>query len=92
MYDIDNAIAQIRALPIDPRLASMDAGVMASVQSRTVRTVSLPCAVLSLAVVGSLTVGIVGAAITSPPSRASSVFPFGVPVALAPSTLLSGAE
>lgn len=92
MHDIDNAFAQIRALPVDSRLASIDAGVIAGVQSRTVRTVSLSGAVLSLAVVGSLTVGIVGAAIPSVPARASSTFPFGAPVALAPSTLLSGAE
>lgn len=92
MHDIENAFEQIRALPIDPRLASIDAGVMAGVQFRTVRTVSLPGAVLSLAVAGSLIVGIAGAAIPSLPTRASSVFPFGAPVALAPSTLLSGAE
>ena len=93
MNDIDSTFAQIRALPIDPRLASIEAAVMAGVQSRTVRAPSLSGAVFCLAAIGSLTVGIVGAAIPSVPARASSVvFPFGAPAALAPSTLLSGAE
>ena len=92
MNDIDGAFAQIRALPLDPRLAFIDAAVMAGVQSRTVRNPSLPGLAFGLAAIGSLTMGIVGATIPSVPARASAVFPLGAPAALAPSTLLSGTE
>ena len=92
MKDIDDAFAQIRALPIDPRLASIDAAVMAGVQSRMVRNPLLPSIAFCLAAIGSLTVGIVGATIPSVPAHTSTSFPFGAPTTLAPSTLLSGTE
>lgn len=91
MTDLDQLLARVRDLPPDPRLTSIDAGVFDGLAALAARP-SLPRDAFGMAFGIALLVGLVGAALPTPPTptQASSLFPLGAPPALAPSTLLDG--
>lgn len=91
MTDIDAALAHIREMPVHPRLASIDAMVLERLAIQAASR-PLPGTIFGIAALTALTIGIAGAVVPNTPVRAASAMPFGVPPALAPSTLLGSAE
>ena len=88
MTDIDVALARLSEMPVDPRLASIDAAVLDRL-AETARSRPLSNGVFAWAALAALTIGIAGSALPGAPARASSVTPFGTAPTLAPSSLLS---
>jgi hypothetical protein len=88
MDDLDATLRRLRGLPTDPRLETIDSAVLATVTDRRLNGTPLPGAVFGVAATLALGAGVLATAL--PPSDASvpSAAPFGVPSALAPSTLL----
>lgn len=91
MTDIDGALANMRGMPIDPRLAAIDAAVFAEV-ARAGRSRPVPGSVFGLAAVAALSAGILGSTLPNSAATAAPVAPFGSSPALAPSALLSASE
>lgn len=91
MTDIDGALAAMRDMPVDPRLASIDTAVLAAL-ARTGRSRPLSGSVFALAAVAALTVGIVGSTVPNSAASAAPIAPFGTSPTLAPSALLSAGE
>ena len=91
MTDIDGALACVREAPIDPRLASIDAAVLADL-ALAARSRPLSTSVFGLAAVAALTVGIAGSVLPSSRASAAPIAPFGTSPTLAPSALLSADE
>lgn len=91
MTNIDEALARLRAMPVHPGLASIEAAVMADMARRGA-AVPLSGAILGIAATAALLIGVAGSVIQPAPARAAGVAPFGAPAALAPSTLLGGGE
>lgn len=91
MTDIDIALARLREMPVDPRLASIDAAVLNRLNMVShVRPLSN--GVFAWAALAALTIGIAGSSFPGAPARAHPVAPFGTPPMLAPSNLLSDSE
>lgn len=90
MNDLDALLAQMKNLPIDPRVRGIDDAVFAGIARRAGAQVSLRA--VALVAVVSLGVGVAGSIIPAEPVRAAAVFPLGAPAALAPSTLLANGE
>ncbi len=86
MTDIDTLLSQMRDLPLDPRLASIDSAVFEGIARSAQPRVSTGA--MALVVALSLGIGVAGSLVPAEPARAASVFPLGAPAALAPSTLL----
>ena len=89
MRNLDEMLAQLGGAPLPARLAVMDEAVFSALaeQQRTAESNSLRS--LSIAAIAALTFGVISTGFSgSPASAAPSVSPFGVPPALAPSSLL----
>src|SRR3546814_3096198 len=85
MTDIDAELARLREMPVHPRLASIDAAVLADVAIQAAGSRPLSGTVFGMAAISALAIGIAGSALPGTPVRAASVAPFGAPPALAPS-------
>lgn len=88
MDNIDNLLARIRDLPLDPRLGTIDKGVLDGLAAGS--QVRLSTSAMAMVAALSLGFGLVGSLAPAEPVRAATVFPLGAPAALAPSTLLGG--
>jgi len=90
MTDIDQLLARIGRLPLDPRLGGIDAAVFAGLADAT-RPVA-PRAALA-AIAGFATgIGVLATVSESPPGRHVELYQLGMPGALAPSTLLADGQ
>lgn len=92
MFDIDTALAGLRAMPADPRLAEIDGAVLDGIAAHRARRSALRAPALGLAACGALVAGIVGAALPAAPARADDGLLLGTPAALSPSSLLNIAQ
>ncbi|WP_336962927.1 hypothetical protein [Sphingobium aquiterrae] len=92
MMDIDSSLARLRALPVDPRLADIDAAVLDGLGKHALSGSGPSTAIIGMAAALALLTGIAGAAMPDGRDRAASLFPLGAPAALAPSTLLASAQ
>lgn len=90
MDDLDTTLSRMKALPIDPRLTTIDDAVLAGLARQLRSHVSMRAMIVMTAL--SLGIGLVGAAVPSAPAGAASVFPLGAPAMLAPSTLLGSGQ
>jgi hypothetical protein len=88
MDDIDNLLARIRDLPLDPRLDTIDGAVFDGLAHRDASRATIPAMAMVAAL--SLVIGLAGSLVPAQPVRAAATFPLGAPPALAPSTLLGG--
>lgn len=86
MYNLDEMLTRLGNAPLDPRLAMMDEVVFAGLAARDTTSASRS---LGLAAVAALAIGLISTGLPGTPGVAApSVAPFGVPPALAPSSLL----
>jgi hypothetical protein len=88
MNDLDAALRRLRGLPADSRLETIDAAVLAAVTDRRLNGTPLPGAVFGAAATLALGAGLLATTLPSADAGIQSAAPFGVPSALAPSTLL----
>ena len=90
MTDIESALARLRALPVDPRVSTIDAAVLDGLNRQLASGgLSSGCLFATAAAIALVT-GIAGAAFPREPANTvRSAFPLGAPAALAPSTLLA---
>ena len=88
MPDIDHTLSQLAAAPAPSALAAIDDAVMLRL---ALRGAQIPAHAFGLAAVVSLLVGIAGAGVPATAGLAS-VTPFGIPSALAPSSLLASRQ
>lgn len=86
MDDIDTLLARMRHLPLDPRLGAIDEAVLDGLAARTQARVSTSA--MAMVAAFSLGIGLLGSLAPAEPVHAATIFPFGAPAALAPSTLL----
>ncbi|MBB5987088.1 hypothetical protein [Sphingobium lignivorans] len=85
--DIDAALRQLRDLPADPRLAGMESAVLDAI-ARPRRSAPLSGGFIGAVTGLALVMGALGAIIPGGGAPSSSVAPFGMAPALAPSSLL----
>lgn len=90
MDDIDTLLSRMKDLPLDPRLGAIDGTVLDGLARHRQSQVSIRA--MALVAVLSLGMGVIGSIVPAEPIRAATVFPFGAPTALAPSTLLGSGE
>ena len=89
MSNLDEMLARIGGAPLPPRLAMMDEAVFSALAEQQRFGASNSLRSLSIAAIAALTIGVISTGFPgSSASAASSVSPFGVPPALAPSSLL----
>ncbi len=89
MSNLDEMLAQIGGAPLPSRLATMDEAVFAGLAVQLSSAAGNSLRSLSIAAVAALAFGIISTGFPgSPASTAPSVSSFGVPHALAPSSLL----
>ena len=89
MSNLDEMLAQLGGAPLPSRLAMMDEAVFSALAEHQRSSASNSLRSLSIAAIAALALGIVSTGFSgSPALAASSVSPFGVPPALAPSSLL----
>lgn len=91
MTDIDTALARLREMPADPRLASIDAVVLERLALRP-NSRPLSGTIFGIAALAALSIGFASSLLPHEPVQTASIAPFGAPPALAPSTLLASAE
>ena len=86
MGNLDDMLTQLGNAPLHPRLAMIDEAVLAGLAQydRSGATRSLGVAAVAALAIGLVSTGFPGA----PAAAAPPVTPFGVPPALAPSSLL----
>lgn len=89
MTNIDDTLNWLAAAPVPADLAGIDDAVLTRLSLRPAR---IPASSLGLAAVAALLVGVAGAALPSGRAEAAPVTPFGLPPALAPSSLLASSE
>ncbi len=89
MTDLDDTLSRLAAAPVPYGLAAIDDAVLTRL---TLRGVQIPASALGLAAVASLLAGVAGAALPSTRAEAATSAPFGLPSALAPSSLLASSE
>lgn len=87
MTDLDTILAQLRDTPPDPRLAGLDARVLAEV-TRLRASPAFGPATFGLAATAALFIGIASSAVPVQSADANPISPFDARLALAPSTLL----
>lgn len=90
MTDIDDALARLRDLPLDPRLDHLDRSVFDALAARPSASASAPT--IGIAAGFALAIGFAGSLVAGGEGRAAPVVAFGTPAALAPSSLLGGRE
>ncbi len=89
MSNLDEMLAQIGSAPLPSRLAIMDEAVFAGLAEQLSSAAGNSLRSLGIAAIAALAFGVISAGIPgSPASAAPSASPFGVPPALAPSSLL----
>ncbi|NBC36426.1 hypothetical protein GTZ99_07650 [Novosphingobium sp. FSY-8] len=88
MPQIDQMFAQMRHLPPDARLEAVDDAVIAALSAPRAATRATP--LLGLVGVMALGLGVAAGWPGAAPAHAAQPTPLGVPMALAPSTLLGG--
>ncbi|MFC3098360.1 hypothetical protein [Alteraurantiacibacter palmitatis] len=89
MNELDRLLGHLRAAPAPDRLAGIDGEVLAAVSARRAGSMAVSNASFALVAVLALFVGIIGSGVTQPHPMRMPLAPFGVPSALAPSTLLA---
>ncbi|MCB4858688.1 hypothetical protein K7W03_03665 [Sphingobium sp. PNB] len=90
MTDIESALACLRALPVDPRVSTIDAAVLDGLNRQLAGDRASGRLFVTAAAVALVT-GILGSSFPGEPATAATAaFPLGAPAALAPSTLLAG--
>ena len=93
MTDVDNALARLRNLPVDPRLSMIDTAVLDGLHRELAMSGRPSAGLFAAAAAVALVTGILGSAIPGEPASAAPIaFPLGAPAALAPSTLLTVAR
>ncbi len=92
MMDVDTALRRLHDMPVDPRLAGIEAAVFDGIAARDAHGQPLSGSLVGIAASFALVVGLLGAAFPGYTEPAPSIAPFGAPTALAPSTLLGTAE
>ncbi len=89
MSNLDEMLAQLGGAPLPPRLAMMDEAVFSALAGQQRSSASNSLRSLSIAAIAALAFGVISTGFSgSPASAAFSVSPLGVPLALAPSSLL----
>jgi hypothetical protein len=88
MIDIDAALVRLRNLPAPPALANIDEAILAGVADRSTADRAFSNAVIGLAAMASLAMGLASSLLPLVPASAADVTTLGTPLALAPSTLL----
>ena len=89
MDDLDRAFMQLRALPVPPRLATLETDVMAGIDAERRAAAMTTGPALGLAAIVALALGMAGAIIPTGPLKATPAPTFGIGADLAPSTLLA---
>ena len=93
MNNLDDMLARIGGAPLPPRLAMMDEAVFSALAVRQRSSASRSLGSLSIAAIAALVIGVFSTGFPgSLAAAAPSVTPFGVPPALAPSSLLLAAK
>ena len=90
--DVDTALRRLHDLPVDPRLAGIEAAVFNGIAAQDAHGQPLSGSMVGIAASLALVVGLLGATIPGYAEPAPSIAPFGASAALAPSTLLGTAE
>lgn len=89
MNNLDDMLARIGSAPLPPRLAMIDEPVLSALAKHQRSAAGGSLRSLSFAAIGALAFGVFSAGFAGSPAIATpSVSPFGVPPALAPSSLL----
>lgn len=91
MENLDNLLARIESAPLPARLSAIDQAVFTGLADHQRNTGSSSYRSLSVAAVAALAIGAFSVSAPLTPAAASSLV-FGVPSALAPSSLLLGAK
>jgi hypothetical protein len=89
MTDLDDMLAALGQRPLDPRLAAMDAAVLAGLAAE--QRPALSRGGLGLLAGLAMAAGVLTTAWPGPPARAAGPAGLGVPADLLPSTLLGEA-
>lgn len=90
--DIDAVLRQLKDLPVDPRVAGIEAAVLDGIAAEDMHGRPLSGSLVGIAASVALAVGLLGATLPGYAEPAPSIAPFGTPAALAPSTLLGTGE
>jgi len=90
MTDIDQLLAQIGDLPLDPRLSGIDAAVFAGL-AEAVRP-AVPRAAFGAIAAFAMVAGLLASSVAPAPGQQAGRDPLGIPDALTPSTLLEGRQ
>lgn len=88
MANLDEMLTQLGNAPLDARLAGIDEAVLAGLAAHDTTSATRS---IAFAAVAALAFGVFSAGFAGSPATAS-VSPFGVPSALAPSSLLLAAK
>ena len=89
MNNLDDMLARIGGAPLPPRLAMMDDAVFSALAEHQRSAAGGSLRLLSIAAIAALAFGVLSAGFVGSPATATpSATPFGVPSALAPSSLL----
>ena len=89
MSNLDEMLARIGRAPLPPRLAMMDEAVFSALAEQQRSSASNSLRALSIAAIAALAFGVISTGFSgNTAAAASSISPFGVPPALAPSSLL----
>ena len=89
MSNLDEMLAQLGGAPLPPRLAMMDEAVFSALAEQQRSSASNSLRALSIAAIAALAFGVISTGFSgNTAAAASSISPFGVPPALAPSSLL----
>jgi hypothetical protein len=93
MADIDDLLNRVRQEPVHPGLVDMDVAVLNAMRVRNSQDDRLGARTLGLGALAALFLGIAGTTLPHRPAQSSvSTLPFGAPLSLAPSTLLTEAH
>ena len=90
MTDIDHLLAQIGALPLDPRLSEIDGAVFAGLTEAT--RPAIPRAAFGAIAGCAMVAGVLVSTLPNGSSHHTNLYPLGMPGALAPSTLLGDGQ
>src|SRR3546814_16822860 len=92
MTDIDAELARLREMPVHPRLASIDAAVLAGVAIKAAGSRPLSGTVFGMAAVPALALRPARPALPGPPATSTPACTFGVLPALRTPTLLGARD
>ena len=90
MTDIDQLLAQIGSLPLDPRLSGIDGAVFTGLTEAT--RPAVPRAAFGVIAGLAMVAGVVASTFPNAPGHRADLYPFGMTAALAPSTLLEDGQ